>query len=110
MARTTFKEKKIISAYQKSLEPYLRLDGVFVFGSTARGERTSSSDLDVIVLSRDFKKMSFMRRLRLLNRLRSGPALHVPMDIIGFTPDEFKSLKTSESPNLRRVYHEAKKM
>lgn len=110
MARTTVQRKKVIAAYEDSLKSHLRLDDVLVFGSLARGTAAASSDVDVIVLSRDFKRMPFLERLQFLNRMRTGSALSVPMDIIGFTPKEFTSLAKSESPNLRRIYREARRI
>lgn len=108
MARTRINAKKITREYARTLSSVIRIDGMALFGSAARGVMTAESDIDLIVLSRDFAHTPIMRRLELLNRMRRGSALRVPMDIIGFTPQEFTALKRSESPNLRRVYREAR--
>lgn len=110
MAQKSINAKKIVRAYSSSLTKQLRIDGVFLFGSAARGELHKDSDIDFIVLSRDFEHMPFLKRLQFLNRMRDEAASRVPMDIIGYTPKEFASMRRSESPNLRKVYREAKKV
>lgn len=110
MAGTKINAKKIALAYKEAVASKLKVDSVFMFGSAARGSATTASDIDLIVLSRDFTYMPFMKRLQLLNRLRRGSALQVAMDIIGFTPKEFTALKRDESPNARKVYQEAKRI
>lgn len=110
MAQATFNAKKIVRAYGSSLAQNFRVDSILIFGSAARNELRADSDIDCIVLSRNFKDMPLIKRLTFLNSMRSGLSDYVPMDILGFTPGEFASFKTSDSPNLRKVYREAKKV
>ncbi len=110
MAGTKINAKKIALAYKSAISSALKVDGVFMFGSTARGTFAEGSDIDLVVLSRDFARMPFMKRLQLLNRMRKGSALTVAMDIVGFTPKEFIAFKHNESPNLRKVYREARQV
>ena len=110
MARTRLQAKTIARAYAHALRSTNHVDGAVLFGSHARGEAQPESDIDLIVLSRDFQNMPLMQRLQLLNRLRRGAALETSMDIIGLTQREFRGLERSDSPNLRRIYQEGKKI
>jgi hypothetical protein len=58
--------------------------------------------LDLIILSDDFKKIDFLKRLEILSHARCGMSRQVPMDIIGYTPEEFEIL-SKESPILKEV-------
>ena len=108
MAGTRIDAKKIVREYRRTIASALRVDGMVLFGSSARGQMASGSDIDLIVLSRDFARMPFMKRLQMLNRMRRGASLLVPMDILGMTPKEFSDLKKSESPHLRGIYRDAR--
>lgn len=101
-------EKKIISSYVQSIRKAIDVDRALIFGSRARSAATQESDIDLLVISRDFEHRSFIDRLELLNRLRTGDALQIPMDIVGVTPQEFLSFKSHESPNLRAIYRDSK--
>lgn len=110
MARKTVDVKKIIREYSRNVETRFAVDGVFIFGSHARGEAKPESDIDIIVLSRDFSRLPFMRRLEMLSLLRTGLSRQVSMDILGYTPQEFKKFKTDQSLNAQRIYREAKRI
>jgi len=111
MARKeNYAAKKIIREYLQSIKKKIPLDGAFLFGSYARGEQTQASDIDLLIISRRFVRMPFIKRLELLNRLRSGETLTVPMDIIGVTPTEYSGFQRHESPSLRMIYKESKKI
>ncbi|MBI5620939.1 nucleotidyltransferase domain-containing protein [Candidatus Gottesmanbacteria bacterium] len=60
---------------------------VFLFGSYARGNATEYSDVDLVVIARQFSDIPEDRRFDLLYDLTTGltPDFHV----YGFTPQEF---------------------
>lgn len=101
----TLAEKRV--AYAARLEEAVReiaaklsrLDGVHrvsLFGSYARGRADLFTDLDVLVVMDTDR--SFLDRLRMLY-----PHLAVPvdLDLLCYTPEEFRALK--ERPFLRRI-------
>jgi len=100
---------KIVRHYAKGLANQIQIKKVILFGSASRGEMTYHSDLDIIVLSPDFKKLNFMRRLQLLSRARKGEARKVPMDILGYTSEEFKKM-AKESVVIREAQKEGKEI
>ena len=84
------KAKKIIKAYQKSLEKKVKIDRLILFGSWAKCTQTKDSDLDLLVISSDFKGYSDKKRFSILWDARTNPLTkHVDMDILGYTPQEF---------------------
>src|SRR3989338_6434791 len=100
MARKKVDARKIVRDYTAKLPSRIKGAQAFIFGSAARRQMRKDSDVDVIVLSDAFSTIPFLQRLQLLNRHRRGPALTVPMDILGYTPEEFASFRTHGSPNV----------
>jgi len=47
----------------------IKVDAIYLFGSYARGEFLRRSDIDLIVISRDFSEIPFLRRLDIINRI-----------------------------------------
>jgi hypothetical protein len=66
----------------------MRVDAVIVFGSRARGDALRESDVDIAVVAPDFAVMPPLKRLELLASEWPGTC---GADIIGFTPEEFRS-------------------
>lgn len=100
--------KKIINEYLKSFPSHIRVRNVFLFGSYATGKMHKDSDIDIAVISPDFKKMNFMKRLEMLSGFRqSAITRSVPMDIIGYTPEEFKNID-KKSVIMRRAKKEGR--
>jgi predicted nucleotidyltransferase len=109
LSRSKIKKKviSIVKDYLRNLEGKINVKKVILFGSAARGKMHRDSDIDLIILSPDFKKMEFMERLILLSRLRGGMKKSAPMDIFGYTPEEFKKL-SKESIILKEAKKEGK--
>src|SRR3989344_1020201 len=84
---------KIINDYIKHFPADIKVEGVFLFGSYATGKVKKNSDIDIVVISPDFKKIPFMKRLEMLSKFRKTKmSRSAPMDIIGYTPYEFKNI------------------
>ncbi len=92
MATISIKPKKIIREYIKTLKPYLKIKKVILFGSWAKGRAHPESDIDFIIISPDFKKMRFMERLVFLSKMRKEKFMSPPLDILGYTSEEFEKL------------------
>lgn len=89
--------KKIAREYVENLKAKLKVEKAILFGSAARGKMTRDSDLDLIIISDEFKKMDLGKRLVFLSRSRGNKFLDWPMDILGYTPDEFSKLSKISS-------------
>jgi predicted nucleotidyltransferase len=79
-----------VRAFKNEASRLVPIDRLIVFGSYARGDSGPDSDVDMIIVSRTFAGMGFLKRsvgLRLL--WRRG----VPVDMICLTPEEFEETK-----------------
>ena len=85
--------KQVVIAYKRTLAGLgITVEKSLIFGSHAQGNAGRDSDLDLLIISDDFKRMDLWERLSLLGRARKG--LCRPMEIIGLTRDEFEKQKT----------------
>ena len=57
-------EKKIKDLY-KLISDKIKIDGIYLFGSYAKGNPTSDSDVDIAVLSPEFEGIRFYDRGRI---------------------------------------------
>ena len=67
----------------------IRETGMFLYGSRAHGRPHEGSDIDLIVVSRDFKKMKLLERMETLG-IASG-RIGEPVQSYGFTPEEIEN-------------------
>jgi len=85
--------KKVVDNYIKTVKKDIRVNGVFLFGSFAYGKPTKHSDVDLIVISPNFAKKEFWKRVDWLTRKRYNVADSIAMDVIGYTPREFANIE-----------------
>lgn len=86
------KIRSVIKVYLEELKKEINPKKVILFGSFASGKAHRDSDIDLVVLSEDFRKMSFEKRLDLLIDARKHSLTRkFAMDIFGYTPEEFAS-------------------
>lgn len=104
MARTSTQAKKIAKNYVNTLKKRFKVKRALLFGSAARGKMTKHSDIDLVIISEQFKKMNLNQRLVFLSRLRGERFLDWPMDIFGYTEEEFNKLARNSS-----MFSEAKR-
>jgi predicted nucleotidyltransferase len=106
MVRERVKVKKIVRDYIKAFPSDFKIEKIFLFGSYATGKTRKDSDIDLIVISSDFKRMNFLERLEFLSSLRKNYSTrNNSMDIFGYTPQEFKTID-KESVIMRRAKKE----
>lgn len=83
----------IITDYKRRLEDSgIKVKKIILYGSFARGKAREDSDIDLVVVSDDFKEMDLWERLCFLGRARMG--IKRPMEILGFTEAEFLAEET----------------
>jgi|SRR3989344_1714393 len=76
--------KPFIRAVKKEFAPAQ----IILYGSRAKGTAHKDSDYDIIVISPAFKHMNFLDRGAKLYYMKRN--VRAAMDIIGYTPEEFK--------------------
>ena len=66
---------------------------IILFGSRARRNASAESDVDIVLISRDFTNKDIYRRLALIKEAEIATIrkFMLPLDIVMMTPDEFKS-------------------
>jgi predicted nucleotidyltransferase len=63
---------------------------IIVFGSQANGKDKAGSDIDIIVISNDFKNKDIFKRARLTKEaeIMTIRKFMIPLDIVTMTPEE----------------------
>jgi len=89
MAKTTPELKRIIKRYRLQLaELGIRPTRILLYGSQAAGTAREGSDVDLIVISFDWKKYNHRQRLEMLGIVAAR--ILEPVQAQGFTPEEIK--------------------
>jgi uncharacterized protein len=66
---------------------------IILFGSQARRNASAESDVDIVVISKDFRKKDIFKRLTLVKdaEIATIKKYMIPLDVIMMTPEEFAS-------------------
>ena len=87
--------KRKVKAAVEFLERCLREGGVtptkiILFGSQAKGKATKDSDIDVLIISEDFRNKNILERAAMTKdtKLRTLKKFMIPLDIVTLTPEE----------------------
>ena len=74
-------------------ETGLNIEKIVLLGSQANGEATVESDIDIIVVSRDFCNKDIFKRARLTKEAEISTIrkFMIPFDILTMTPEELES-------------------
>ena len=78
----------------------IRVREAYLFGSYAKGTWLKTSDVDLVIVSEDFRGMRFLDRLDLINELQWKAGIRPFVEAIPLTPDEFAE-RLQESAVLR---------
>jgi len=81
--------RDIVDHFVTMISRKIPVEGVLLFGSFAYGNPTRHSDVDLVIISPDFKKMDFWDRVGWLSQQRDKTSMQAAMDIFGYTPEEF---------------------
>ncbi len=83
------KIKEIIDSYKDSLRTLgIRTQRVILFGSYARGKQKVHSDIDLLIISNDFRYMNLRNRLEVLGV--AAVRIMQPIEAKGYTQAELK--------------------
>lgn len=85
----------------KSLNPHL----VILFGSFATGDINEGSDIDILVVA-NFKE-KFLDRIRTLMDINT---FKIPIEPVGYTPEEFSEMKEKGNPFIIDVVEKGRIM
>ena len=93
-----------IDAYVERLAGELHPRCVILYGSFARGDISEGSDVDLVVVA-DFKE-SFLDRIKTLLDLNDEHGL--PLEPVGYTPEEFRSMRERGNAFIEEVVRTGK--
>ena len=82
--------KKELKQFKTELGKEIRVDEIILFGSRAQGKKGRDTDVDLIIVSPDFKGMDFFERGA---KMYDHWNLHYPVDFLCYTPKEFQTLR-----------------
>lgn len=95
MAETAPELKRIVKRYRIQLQKMgIHPTRVLLYGSQASGAAREGSDIDLIVISEDWKKYNQRQRLELLGI--AAARILEPIQAQGFTPNEIKQKQISQ--------------
>ena len=80
----------IIRSFLEAIQNEIHVDGVYLFGSYAKGTPSKYSDIDLAIVSRDFEGVRFFDRKRLIKyivKVNTDIQLH-PFKTDYFTTDD----------------------
>ena len=81
---------EIITCFSKALESRgVKIDRIILYGSWAKGTQREDSDIDLVVISEDFKEKDFWQRINLLSD--AIYEVFAPIEARAFTPEEWES-------------------
>ena len=76
----------VLAAFRVALERYgVRAERVVLFGSFSHGNAREGSDIDVVIISKDFAPMDFWQRVEVLAEALCD--VREPIEAIGMTPE-----------------------
>lgn len=98
MVNSTDQIIQVVRRYLASLEKDFRITQAYLFGSYAQGTAREDSDIDVALVSEDFRDTSEMELLGYLSQ-KTIP-VNTALEVLAFTPEEM------EQPDPRTLpYH-----
>ena len=95
--------KEIQSITRQIVEKY-RPEKIILFGSVAKGEWSSDSDADFLIIKKDTPLFG-SDRIRELSRLIER---NIPVDFLVYRPDEFNKRLKMDDPFLKAIIKEGR--
>lgn len=84
---------KVTIFLKQSLMQYgINVDSIALFGSALTGKMDKDSDIDLIIVSSDFRNLDLFERAKLTMKpeTETMKKFKIPMDIINLSPEEYK--------------------
>lgn len=83
---------EIIERFKQSLEKLgVKTKKIIIFGSYAKGKAKKHSDIDVVVISDDFKNIDLFKRLEIIGIALAKARVMEPVEALGYTEEEYNS-------------------
>lgn len=94
MYKTRPQIKEIVEEYKQALSVLgINVERVILYGSYALGNEREDSDIDLVIISRDFLKMNLRERLEVLGI--AAARIMQPIEARGYAPEEVGAVLSS---------------
>ena len=83
-----------VEFFEKQLKAQkVNVTKIILFGSQARGNASAESDVDIVLISTDFRNKGIFERLPLIKEaeIATIKKYMIPFDVVMMTPEEFAS-------------------
>jgi predicted nucleotidyltransferase len=84
--------EKILNEFTDRIQQQVAVKKIILYGSYAYGHPHEGSDIDLLVVSKDFKGMSKLERIGLLMDIAHQVKAEVDIEVLGFTPHEYAAI------------------
>ncbi|MGB9729868.1 MAG: nucleotidyltransferase domain-containing protein [Thermoprotei archaeon] len=79
----------VIKLFLDSLSKKIKINSVYIFGSRVRDDWLKHSDIDLIIISDDFKDMPFIKRIDIIEEVQWKNQIRPHIEVIPLTLKEF---------------------
>jgi len=84
----------------EELSKRVRVESAYLFGSYAKGTWIRTSDVDLVIVSPDFRGVPYLERLDLVNEVQWRLSIRPFIEAVPLTPEELE-VKLEESAVIR---------
>src|SRR3989338_11291062 len=89
MVQTETQLRSIVEEYVKLLQREgITVEKVYLYGSYARGSAHADSDIDLVIISKDFDGYDSLELLEMLSQV--AWKCDAPLEVLGYTPEEIR--------------------
>jgi uncharacterized protein len=87
------KVRTVIEFFVQRLLENVNVSKIILFGSHAAGTAGEDSDIDVVIVSEDFRRKNIFKRIELIKNaeIQTIKKFLVPLDVVVMTPEEYES-------------------
>jgi len=83
---------KTLEKFKSALQAQgIKVSRIILFGSCASAKAKEGSDIDVAVVSENFKDMNLLKRLELIGLALAKARITEPIEALGYTEEELAS-------------------
>lgn len=89
MGQETAEIKRSVLSFINGIKEW-KIEKVIIFGSRIRGNHLKNSDLDLILISEDFKGLSLTDRIGKISQYYNHWKADFSLELLCYTPEEFE--------------------
>ena len=89
MLKSNASVEHIVKETAEYLRRHIKIDKMILFGSYNNGNPREDSDFDIAVISKDFEKMSLLKKMELLAMV--AVAVDSRVELLGFSTKEYSN-------------------